>query len=200
MTIPCTMSCRSTKGLRTGLETGVEGGPRRRPLQVDGQPRPLVPRRLRLPVQSSDPQHQSDSLPQTGRPSRDGCRPGTLPWLGFVPRREAARASRTTAACGAAATSSDPDHIRSYGKRANTRTGHLRSVARYLGWRMPTPLDLNRMFLREGSHADWVTVARLADRTRSSGENSSIATRRTAAARRARSSSTGGLSAGSVVT
>ncbi len=39
----------------------------------------------------------------------------------------------------------DPDHIRLYGRRAKTRTEHLRSVARYLGWRVPTTLELKEL-------------------------------------------------------
>ncbi len=67
-----------------------------------------------------------------------------LPWLGFVPD-EVAAAPRAAVVRLAERLHVDPDHIRSYGKRANTRTGHLRSVARYLGWRMPTPLDLKEL-------------------------------------------------------
>ncbi len=68
----------------------------------------------------------------------------TLRWLGFVPD-EVAAAPRAAVVRLAERLDVDPDHIRSYGKRANTRTGHLRSVARYLGWRVPTPLDLKEL-------------------------------------------------------
>lgn len=39
----------------------------------------------------------------------------------------------------------DPDVIGSYGRRAKTRTDHLRLVAQYLGWRVPTTLDLKEL-------------------------------------------------------
>jgi hypothetical protein len=35
----------------------------------------------------------------------------------------------------------DPHVIRSYGRRAKTRTEHLRLAAQYLGWRAPTTLE-----------------------------------------------------------
>ncbi|ONH32823.1 hypothetical protein BL253_03605 [Pseudofrankia asymbiotica] len=65
----------------------------------------------------------------------------TLPWLGFVPDdvTSAPRAAvvRLAEQCGV-----DPDVIGSYGRRAKTRTNHLRLVAQYLGWRVPAALDL----------------------------------------------------------
>lgn len=39
----------------------------------------------------------------------------------------------------------DPDGLRSYGRRAKTRTGHLRLVARYLGWTTPMTLQLKEL-------------------------------------------------------
>jgi Domain of unknown function (DUF4158) len=39
----------------------------------------------------------------------------------------------------------DPDALRSYGRRAKTRTGHLRLVAQYLSWRLPTTLELKEL-------------------------------------------------------
>jgi hypothetical protein len=39
----------------------------------------------------------------------------------------------------------DPDALRSYGRRAKTRTEHLRLVAKYLGWRLPTTLELKEL-------------------------------------------------------
>ena len=58
----------------------------------------------------------------------------TLPWLGFVPDDVAA------APAAAVARLSDrlgipPAELRGYGAREQTRTGHLREVAAYLGWR-----------------------------------------------------------------
>ena len=65
----------------------------------------------------------------------------TLPWLGFVPD-EVASAPRAAVVRLAEWLGVDPDVISSYGRRAKTRTDHLRLVARYLGWRVPTTLDL----------------------------------------------------------
>ncbi|MEU4524632.1 DUF4158 domain-containing protein [Amycolatopsis sp. NPDC024027] len=39
----------------------------------------------------------------------------------------------------------DPDAIRSYGRRAKTRTQHLRLAAAYLGWRAPKTLELKEL-------------------------------------------------------
>lgn len=39
----------------------------------------------------------------------------------------------------------DPGELRSYGRRAKTRTEHLRLVAQYLGWRLPTTLELKEL-------------------------------------------------------
>ncbi len=39
----------------------------------------------------------------------------------------------------------DPDALRSYGRRAKTRTEHLRLAAQYLGWRAATPLELKEL-------------------------------------------------------
>jgi hypothetical protein len=58
----------------------------------------------------------------------------TLPWSRIVPD-EVAAAPRAAAVRLAEQLLVDPDHLRSYGRRAKTRTEHLRSVARYLGWR-----------------------------------------------------------------
>nr|WP_207386396.1 DUF4158 domain-containing protein [Protofrankia symbiont of Coriaria ruscifolia] len=68
----------------------------------------------------------------------------TLPWLGFVPD-EVAAAPRAAVVRLAEQLQVDPDHIRSYGRRAKTRTEHLRSVTRYLGWRAPTTLELKEL-------------------------------------------------------
>ena len=38
-----------------------------------------------------------------------------------------------------------PDELRSYGRRAKTRTEHLRLVAKYLGWRLPTTMEFKQL-------------------------------------------------------
>lgn len=39
----------------------------------------------------------------------------------------------------------DPAELRSYGRRTKTRTEHVRLAARYLGWRLPTTLELKEL-------------------------------------------------------
>ena len=39
----------------------------------------------------------------------------------------------------------DPDELRSYGRRAKTRTEHLRLVAKYLGWRLPATMEFKEL-------------------------------------------------------
>jgi hypothetical protein len=39
----------------------------------------------------------------------------------------------------------DPVELRSYGRRAKTRTEHLRLVAHYLEWRPPSTLELKEL-------------------------------------------------------
>ena len=62
----------------------------------------------------------------------------TLPWLGFVP-------DDVTAAPPVAVTrlaerlAIDPGELQGYGRREQTRTGHLQSAARYLGWKQAPP-------------------------------------------------------------
>jgi Domain of unknown function (DUF4158) len=57
----------------------------------------------------------------------------TLPWLGFVPDEAA---SAPPAAASASERLGIPvGELRGYGTREQTRTGHLREIARYLGWR-----------------------------------------------------------------
>jgi hypothetical protein len=68
----------------------------------------------------------------------------TLPWLGFVPD-DVASAPPAAVARLAEQLGVDPDVIRSYGRRAKTRTNHLRLVAQYLGWRAPTTLELKEL-------------------------------------------------------
>ena len=68
----------------------------------------------------------------------------TLPWLGFVPDRVSS-APPVAVARLADQLGVDPDELRSYGRRAKTRTEHLRLVAKYLGWRLPTTMDLKEL-------------------------------------------------------
>lgn len=68
----------------------------------------------------------------------------TLPWLGFVPDRVTS-APRVAVARLADQLGVDPDELRSYGRRAKTRTAHLRLVAKYLGWRLPTTMELKEL-------------------------------------------------------
>lgn len=68
----------------------------------------------------------------------------TLPWLGFVPDKV------TTAPSVAVARLADQlgvdfGELRSYGRRAKTRTEHLRLIAQYLGWRGPSTLELKEL-------------------------------------------------------
>ncbi|SFO26097.1 protein of unknown function [Pseudonocardia ammonioxydans] len=64
----------------------------------------------------------------------------TLPWLGFVPD-DVAAAPPVAVARLADQLTVDPGVLRHYGRRAKTRTEHLRLVAQYLGWRVPTSLE-----------------------------------------------------------
>ncbi|WSY18711.1 Tn3 family transposase (plasmid) [Embleya sp. NBC_00896] len=68
----------------------------------------------------------------------------TLPWLGFVPD-DVASAPRAVVVRLAERLRVDPDAIRSYGRRAKTRTEHLRLAARYLGWRAASTLELKEL-------------------------------------------------------
>ncbi len=64
----------------------------------------------------------------------------TLPWLGFVPDHVVA-APPVAVARLADQLGVDPGALRTYGRRAKTRTEHLRLVAQYRGWRLPTSLE-----------------------------------------------------------
>ena len=68
----------------------------------------------------------------------------TLPWLGFVPDKVSS-APPVAVARLAGQLGVDPDELRSYGRRAKTRTEHLRLVAKYLGWRLPTTMELKEL-------------------------------------------------------
>jgi uncharacterized protein DUF4158 len=67
-----------------------------------------------------------------------------LPWLGFVPDKVAAAPSVAVARL-AEQLEVDAAQIRSYGKRAQTRTEHLRLAAQYLGWRPAGALELKEL-------------------------------------------------------
>jgi hypothetical protein len=81
----------------------------------------------------------------------------TLPWLGFVPDKVLS-APPVAVARLAEQLGVDPAGLRSYGRRAKTRTEHLRLVAKYLGWRLPTTLELKE--LDEFLLARWNTTRR----------------------------------------
>jgi hypothetical protein len=68
----------------------------------------------------------------------------TLPWLGFVPD-DVASASRAAVIRLAEQLQVDSDSIRSYGRRAKTRTDHLRLAAKYLRWRPAGELELKEL-------------------------------------------------------
>lgn len=63
-----------------------------------------------------------------------------LPWLGFVPD-DVASAPPVAVARLADQLGLDPGVLRTYGRRAKTRTEHVRLVAAYRGWRLPTSLE-----------------------------------------------------------
>jgi hypothetical protein len=58
----------------------------------------------------------------------------TLPWLGFVPDDVAAAPAAVVARLSEKL-GIPVGALRGYGAREQTRTGHLREVAGYLGWR-----------------------------------------------------------------
>ena len=68
----------------------------------------------------------------------------TLPWLGFVPDKMSSTPHVAVARL-ADQLGVDPDELRSYGRRVKTRTEHLRLVAKYLGWRLPTTMELKEL-------------------------------------------------------
>ena len=68
----------------------------------------------------------------------------TLPWLGFVPDKVSS-APPVAVARLADQLCVNPDAFRSYGQRAKARTEHLRLVAMYLGWRLPTTMELKEL-------------------------------------------------------
>nr|WP_245718261.1 DUF4158 domain-containing protein [Nocardia miyunensis] len=68
----------------------------------------------------------------------------TLPWLGFVPDRVVG-APPVAVARLAEQLKVDPTEIGSYGRRAQTRTEHLRLVARYLGWRSAGAMEFKEL-------------------------------------------------------
>jgi len=80
----------------------------------------------------------------------------TLPWLGFVPddvpSAPAAAVARLSERLGIPV-----GELRGYGARGQTRTGHLREVAAYLGWRQadgPRWKDLEEFLLARAMEHD----------------------------------------------
>jgi hypothetical protein len=67
-----------------------------------------------------------------------------LPWLGFVPDK-VADAPPVAVAGLAEQLKVDASLIGSYGKRAQTRTEHLRLAAQYLGWRSASTMELKEL-------------------------------------------------------
>lgn len=67
----------------------------------------------------------------------------TLPWLGFVP--DVTTAPAVVIARLAGQLHVDPTALRTYGRRAKTRTDHLRLVAQYLGWRPAGALEFKEL-------------------------------------------------------
>ncbi|NKT37715.1 DUF4158 domain-containing protein, partial [Rhodococcus hoagii] len=68
----------------------------------------------------------------------------TLPWLGFVPDR-LVTAPPVAVARVAEQLRLDPVVIGAYGRRAKTRTEHVRLAARYLGWRAVGALEFKEL-------------------------------------------------------
>nr|WP_280499512.1 DUF4158 domain-containing protein [Nocardia farcinica] len=68
----------------------------------------------------------------------------TLPWLGFVPDR-LVTAPPVAVARLAEQLRVDPVVIGAYGRRAKTRTEHVRLAARYLGWRAAGALEFKEL-------------------------------------------------------
>ncbi|MEV0106750.1 Tn3 family transposase [Nocardia sp. NPDC050799] len=68
----------------------------------------------------------------------------TLPWLGFVPDR-LMTAPPVAVARVAEQLRVDPVEIGAYGRRAKTRTEHVRLAAQYLGWRAAGALELKEL-------------------------------------------------------
>src|SRR6266568_2635048 len=65
----------------------------------------------------------------------------TLPWLGFVP--DAVTLAPALAVARLSERLQVPvSELRAYGERDQTRTDHLRSAARYLGWRQASALEV----------------------------------------------------------
>jgi TnpA family transposase len=68
----------------------------------------------------------------------------TLPWLGFVPDKVSA-APPVAVARLAGQLDVDAAEIRSYGRRAQTRSDHVRLAAQYLGWRPGGAMELKEL-------------------------------------------------------
>jgi uncharacterized protein DUF4158 len=68
----------------------------------------------------------------------------TLPWLGFVPD-DVASAPAAAVARVSERLQIPMDELRLYGEREQTRTDHLRAVARYLGWHQAGALEFQEL-------------------------------------------------------
>lgn len=67
-----------------------------------------------------------------------------LPWLGFVPA-DVSSAPKVAVQRLADQLGVDPSVLRTYGRRAKTRTDHLRLVSKYLGWRIPATMEFKEL-------------------------------------------------------
>ena len=68
----------------------------------------------------------------------------TLPWLGFVPEKLAS-APPVAVARLAELLDVEAAEIRAYGRRAQTRSDHVRLVAQYLGWRPAGSMEMKEL-------------------------------------------------------
>lgn len=73
----------------------------------------------------------------------------SLPWLGFVPDKVVS-APPVAVARLAEQLNVDATQLRSYGRRAQTRSEHLRLVAQYLGWRLSSVASVFEIGLSRG--------------------------------------------------
>ena len=82
----------------------------------------------------------------------------TLPWLGYVPDDVAAAPAAVVARLSEKL-GIPVGELRGYGAREQTRTGHLREVAAYLGWRRLTS-RAGRTWRSSCSRGRWSTTRR----------------------------------------
>ncbi|WP_217496148.1 DUF4158 domain-containing protein [Arthrobacter sp. 24S4-2] len=67
-----------------------------------------------------------------------------LPWIGFVPA-DVSSAPKVAVQRLADQLGVEPSVLRMYGRRAKTRTDHLRLVSKYLGWRVPATMEFKEL-------------------------------------------------------